>query len=58
MTVTLDELTHGELEVVGQLVDASNGSLLCRLADGEASPWSSTSRGSGSDRSGTSPTAP
>lgn len=31
MTVTLDDLANAELEVVGQLVDASNGSLLCRL---------------------------
>jgi hypothetical protein len=31
MTVSLDELRTGELEVVGQLMDASNGSLLCRL---------------------------
>ena len=38
MTVTLDALTHGELEVVGQLVDASNGSLLCRLSAGDANP--------------------
>lgn len=38
MTVTLDDLTHGELHVVGRLVDASNGSLLCRLGDGEDGP--------------------
>ncbi len=31
MTVSLDELRTGELAVVGQLMDASNGSLLCRL---------------------------
>ena len=31
MTVTLDDLATAELEIVGQLVDASNGSLLCRL---------------------------
>lgn len=31
MTATLAELRSGELEVVGQLIDASNGSLLCRL---------------------------
>jgi uncharacterized repeat protein (TIGR03843 family) len=31
MTVTLDALATAELEIVGQLVDASNGSLLCRL---------------------------
>lgn len=31
MTVSLDELRTGEMEVLGQLVDASNGSLLCRL---------------------------
>ena len=35
MTVTLDDLTQGELEVVGQLIDASNGSLLCRLGHGD-----------------------
>lgn len=35
MTVTLDDLTQGDLEVVGQLIDASNGSLLCRLGDGD-----------------------
>ncbi len=35
MTVTLDDLTEGELEVVGQLIDASNGSLLCRLGHGD-----------------------
>lgn len=32
MKVTLEELKRGELDVVGQLIDASNGSLLCRLA--------------------------
>lgn len=31
MTTTLAELSVGELDVVGQLIDASNGSLLCRL---------------------------
>ena len=31
MSATLAELSSGELEVVGQLMDASNGSLLCRL---------------------------
>lgn len=31
MTVSLDDLRTGELDVVGQLMDASNGSLLCRL---------------------------
>lgn len=31
MTASLVELRAGELEVVGQLIDASNGSLLCRL---------------------------
>lgn len=31
MTPTLDDLATAELEIVGQLVDASNGSLLCRL---------------------------
>ncbi|MEO8106383.1 MAG: SCO1664 family protein [Actinomycetes bacterium] len=38
MSVTLDDLTHGELEVVGQLIDASNGSLLCRLTAGDERP--------------------
>jgi uncharacterized repeat protein (TIGR03843 family) len=33
MTSTLEDLLAGELEVMGQLVDASNGSLLCRLKD-------------------------
>ena len=31
MIIPLDELVRSDLEVVGQLVDASNGSLLCRL---------------------------
>jgi hypothetical protein len=31
MTVSLDDLATADLEIVGQLVDASNGSLLCRL---------------------------
>ncbi len=31
MTSTLDDLRAGELDIMGQLVDASNGSLLCRL---------------------------
>jgi len=31
MTLTRADLAAGELEVIGQLVDASNGSLLCRL---------------------------
>jgi uncharacterized repeat protein (TIGR03843 family) len=39
MTATLAELRSGELEVVGQLIDASNGSLLCRLiTDPERQP--------------------
>lgn len=36
MRTTLEELSSGELDVVGQLVDASNGSLLCRLVTGPA----------------------
>jgi hypothetical protein len=36
MTRSADDLAAGELEVVGQLVDASNGSLLCRLTNGDA----------------------
>lgn len=35
MTRSADDLAAGELEVVGQLVDASNGSLLCRLNSGD-----------------------
>jgi uncharacterized repeat protein (TIGR03843 family) len=38
MKVTLEELLSGELEVVGQLMDASNGSLLCRLIVASADP--------------------
>lgn len=38
MTLTLDDLTQVELHVVGRLVDASNGSLLCRLGDADDGP--------------------
>lgn len=38
MTVSLSDLANGELHVLGRLVDASNGSLLCRLSDAEAGP--------------------
>jgi hypothetical protein len=33
--MTLEDLRAGDLEVIGQLVDASNGSLLCRLVGGD-----------------------
>ena len=45
MSLGPDELEQGELTVVGQLVDASNGSLLCTLdglgggSDGDPGPF-------------------